>query len=192
MNVQTISRSHKRAPLETSLIDGISFTHGRVHEFCGAARHSFACRLAGRLTGPIIWIRPKWGGDRLAADGMAAHFNPARIVFADVRGEEDNQWCSEEALRASSCPLIISERPEASSFTQVRRLHLAAEASQKPALFLMLSPEEGGSQGVETRWHFAPTHQGEESRWNVTRLRARMQPVASWTVLESKAGLRAT
>ena len=61
-------------------------------------------------------------------------------------------------------------------------------------LGLLLTPGDGGAQGVETRWHMAASHQGEARRWTLTRRRARALPPVSWqaTQTKSRAGLNLT
>jgi protein ImuA len=70
-------------------------------------------------------------------------------------------------------------------------LHLAAEtgaeaarhASRLPPLGLLLTPDNGGAQGIESRWHMAAAPSGStltqrHSAWVLQRLRARMAPEA--------------
>lgn len=185
MITSPLTRRPSRTLRETSVSEEIRFVHGRVHEICGPARRTLALRVAAALTGPILWLRPGWERDQIAADGMAAGLNPARLVFVAARRSEDLQWCVEEALRSGAAPIVIAECSEPPGLTPVRRLHLAAEAGGSGMVILLLTPETGGAQGVETRWHAAPAHDSpEESRWTLTRLRARMAPPRSFALTE--------
>lgn len=176
---------------ETTLADGIAFAHGRVHEICGPARRTLATLIAARLDGPVLWIRPGWERDRVAAEGLAAHLNPARVVFVDAKRAEDALWCAEEALRSAAAPVLVIELGEPPALTPVRRLHLASEAHAVPALPLLLTPGDGGAQGVESRWHIAPAHGPGRTQWTLTRLRARLNPPASWPLALTETGLEA-
>lgn len=192
MTLQILTRQRPRAAPEARLTPEISFCHGRVHEFCGPARRSLAVMIAGKLEGPVLWIRPAWMRDRLCAAGVSPWMNPGRIVFVDARSAEDIQWCTEEALRSGAAPVVISEVPEPPALTPVRRLHLAAQLAGDPSLAMLLTPEDGGAQGVETRWHMAPTHEPDAQIWRLTRLRARMAPPASWCLRHDEdTGLQA-
>lgn len=189
MTLQILTRQSRRAAPDAQLVAPISFVHGRVHEICGPARRTLAVMIAGRLEGPVLWIRPSWVQERVSADGAADWINPGRIVFLDARGAEDILWCTEEALRSGEAPVVVTEIPEPPALTPIRRLHLAAQAAHHPALPLLLTPEDGGAQGVETRWHMAPTHGPDHRGWRLTRLRARMAPPASWSLSERDGAL---
>ncbi len=191
MTMQILTRQRSRNAPEAVLTGPIAFMHGRVHEICGPARRTLAVMIAGRLEGPILWIRPAWASDRLCADGVVTWLNPARIVFLDARSPEDIQWCTEEALRSGEAPVVITEFPEPPPLTPIRRLHLAAQVASHPALALLLTPEDGGAQGVETRWHMAGTHGPGQRSWRLTRLRARMAPPASWALHDRDGVLEA-
>lgn len=184
MTARILTRQRPSRPAITALTEQIALVHGRVHELCGPARKSLALRIAARTSGPILWLRPSWDGAQINADGMAPHINPARIVFARAKRAEDILWCAEEALRAAAAPLIIAELAEPPALTPIRRLHLAAETTRTPPLILLLTPEDGGAQGVETRWHIAPRHGPAETSWSLTRLRARMAPPAHFSYSE--------
>ncbi|MEM8740626.1 MAG: hypothetical protein AAGE13_03935 [Pseudomonadota bacterium] len=132
---------------------------GRVHEACGPARRFFAALVAGRLSGPVLWILPAHERERLNPDGLRAWLDPARLVLVPCQRVPDIQWCMEEALRSGACPLVVAEMPDPPALTPVRRLHLAAEAGAgtgTASLGLLLTPGMGGAQGVESRWHLAP------------------------------------
>ena len=188
MSIHLLTRRPSRDAPETALTEAISFAHGRVHEICGPSRRMLAVLIAARLAGPVLWVRQAWNRDRVAADGLSPFLNPARIVFVDVKRAEDALWCAEEALRAAAAPMLIAELDTPPGLTPLRRLHLAGEAAPRPALPLLLSPGEGGAQGVESRWHVAPSHRENTTRWTLTRLRARMAPPANWQIALDDAG----
>ena len=144
---------------------GRALAPGRAHEACGPARRVFAAMLAAATEGPVLWILPDWSEERLNPDGLTTFFDPARLVLARIRRAEDLLWTAEEALRSGACPLVVVETPPTQNpppaLTPVRRLHLAAEAGAAASggagpRALLLTPGDGGAQGVETRWRMAP------------------------------------
>ncbi|TYO85398.1 ImuA family protein [Oceanicella actignis] len=178
---------------------GAELPLARAHELCGAARMIFAAILAGALEGagdrgPILWVRAPRSGARLNPDGLAAFFDPSRLVIAAPRRDEDVFWALEEALRSGACRLAVAEAPgRAPGLTQVRRLHLAAEAGAEaaaargapPPLGVMLTQGAGGAAGVETRWRagFAPSAADgadRAPRWRIELARARLAPPRAW------------
>ncbi|WP_236545157.1 hypothetical protein [Tropicimonas marinistellae] len=158
----------------------------RVHEFCGQARHTLALAVAAARPGTILWIAPSWRMERLNGEGVAARIDPGRLILLDARQIGDLLWSMEEALRSGAVPLVVAELPEPPALTPVRRLHLAAEAGAAEGsvapLGVILTPGEGGAQGVESRWHLAPRHDAAQSRWHLERRRARAAPPAAWTL----------
>ncbi|WP_235912908.1 hypothetical protein [Oceanomicrobium pacificus] len=187
MPAPTLSRRLSRTPAGVPLFGDCALAPGRAHEFCGRARHVLALALAAGMTGPVLWIRLGWHAEKLNADGMRAYLDPARLLFVDARRPEDLLWSMEEALRAGCVPLVVAELPEPPPLTPVRRLHLAAEAggalAPLPPLGLLLTPGDGGAQGVESRWQTDPIPgwaANGPARLRVTRLRARMAPPKSW------------
>ncbi len=166
----------------------------RVHEACGPARRTFALWLAGRMSGPVIWIAADWEKDKLNADGMIAFADPGRFLFVSPKRTEDLLWVTEEALRAGAVPLVVADLPGAPALTPVRRMHLAAETARDTVghspLGLLLTPGNGGAQGVETRWHMAPAHGVAGRGWCLTRVRARTAPVRQWMVSRQRGEMK--
>ncbi|MBQ4827198.1 hypothetical protein J4729_22010 [Leisingera sp. HS039] len=165
MPTHLLTRRRHRSRPALSLMEGVALEHGRVHEACGPARHSFALWLAAAAQdiapGPVLWLPPPQGGKQLNPDGMAEFASPARFLFLQAARTEDQLWAMEEALRSGAAALVVAELAEPPAITPVRRLHLAAEAGGRfgPApLGLLLTPGTGGAQGIESRWHLAPAH----------------------------------
>ena len=52
------------------LAGDLTLRRGRVHELCGPSRIMLAARIMARTRGPVVWIRPGWGSDRLNAAGI--------------------------------------------------------------------------------------------------------------------------
>jgi protein ImuA len=182
-------------------IGPLGLARGRVHEFCGPSRRALAAMLMGQTTGPVIWALPAWQAERIYPAGLEGFADPRRIIFALCRQPLDLLWSVEEVLRSGAVPLMVAECLSPPGLTPIRRLHLAAEAGAELAghqglpapMAVVLTPGEGGAGGVETRWHMAPragassmapwADDGPPQRhWQLTRLRARMDPVAEWTV----------
>lgn len=163
-----------------------ALTLGRVHEACGPARHRFALWLAAQTVGPVLWITPDWSTEVLNPCGLMPFFDPARLLLVHAKRADDMLWSMEEVLRSGSAPLVIGDLPGLPALTPVRRMHLAAEkggAGKGAApLGLLLTPGQGGAQGVESRWHLSPDHKGTPGCWQLTRLRARTAPEKSWVI----------
>jgi protein ImuA len=162
----------------------------RLHEACGGARRSFAAMLAGAMAGPVFWIQPAWRPERLNAEALLDFADPGRFIFLYPRRPEDLLWTMEEALRAGAVPLVVADLPDPPGLTPVRRLHLAAETGagrgRTRPLGLILTPGDGGAQGVESRWRLDPDH-GAAPGWRLSRLRARAEPPQDWR-LARRAG----
>ena len=193
MPTQLLSASADTDRPGIDLAPGLRLALARVHEACGPARRTFAMWLAARMQGPVIWIAPAWEKDRLNPDGMIAFADPARFLFVSPRRTEDLLWTMEETLRAGAVPLVVADLPGAPALTPVRRLHLAAETARDTTgtspLGLLLTPGEGGAQGVETRWNMAPTHGIGGRSWRLTRVRARTAPLRTWHVTRRRGDM---
>jgi protein ImuA len=173
------------------LLDGIALPLGRVHELAGPARRTFAVMLAGRTTGPVMWVQPGWLPERLHPEGVHPLMDPGRLLFVTVRRPEDILWTVEEALRSGKVPMVVADLPAAPGLTPVRRLQLAAETSGAAPLGLLLTPGDGGAPGVETRWTLTCGHATGRSTWLLRRTRARAAPPAAWRLWRAGRDLRA-
>jgi protein ImuA len=182
---------------------GLALARGRVHEFCGPARHGLAAMLLGLTEGPATWISPGWQAERLFPAGLIVHAEPGRLIFARARRPEDLLWAMEEVLRSGAVPTVIAEVVEPPALTPIRRLHLAAEAGAEAArhrgrpspLGVLLTAGDGGAQGVESRWHMTPLPSGPAEagmmaarRWRLERRRARTEPQMGWMLAQEGRG----
>lgn len=189
MSTHLLSSHRTRTRPTIPLAPGLDLAQARVHEACGSARHGFALWLASRLQGPVLWIAPGWQAEQPHPQGMWDFTDPARFLFVTPRRGEDLLWCMEETLRAGAVPLVVADLQDAPALTPVRRLHLAAETggglTGQPPLGLLLTPDGGGAQGVESRWHMTGCHEGRQRRWRLERRRARTEPVKAWIATQS-------
>ncbi|PWR04029.1 hypothetical protein DKT77_02990 [Meridianimarinicoccus roseus] len=178
----------KRPVPHLPVLGDMTLRLGRVHEFCGPARRTLALRVAAKLDGPVIWIRPGWQAERLNPEGvLPLGVEPGRLIFVDPRRAEDILWSAEEALRCGAVALVVCELHALPGLTPVRRLHLAAEAGAEAMgtapLGLLLAQANGGVPGVESRWYMTFAHGlKEEDGWRLERRRARTDPPAAWHV----------
>lgn len=184
----TLTRAKPKTPPALPLLEGLSLTHARAHEACGPSRLVFAALTARATQGPILWIRPAYGHAHLNPDGLAPWCDPSRLLIVDAPRAPDLLWAAEEGLRIGHVPLIVVEMPQPPALTPVRRLHLAAETGREVTgqgpICLLLTPGQGGAQGIESRWHIAPvpgwaTAEGHPN-WALKRTRARLAPEAAW------------
>ncbi|MFN3260873.1 MAG: ImuA family protein [Pikeienuella sp.] len=153
---------------------------GRAHEATGPAAAIFAALTAGRLSGPVLWIRPGWRRDSLHPEGLLPFFDPSRLVLAAPARGADILWAAEEALRSGAAPLVVAEPEAPPGLTPLRRLQLAAEAGGNP-LCLLLPPEAGSSGAVESRWRCAPLPaRGGPPRWRFERAPGKAGPPLVW------------
>ncbi|MEM9708872.1 MAG: hypothetical protein AAF871_08775 [Pseudomonadota bacterium] len=172
---------------EIRFLADLALAPARVHEACGAARHTFALILAAALRGPILWIAPERRPEALHGPGIKRFVDPARFIFITPKRDDEVLWVMEEALRAGSVPFVVADLPGPPGLTPVRRLHLAAETGAGEGhgapLGLLLTPGEGGAPGIETRWEMRARHGTAGKRaWSLHRRRARTLPEKAWHV----------
>ncbi len=128
---------------------------GRMHEATGPGRRAFAAALAGRLSGPVLWVRESRLSDTLCPQGLVAFFDPARLVLARPTGARAVLQVAEEALRSGAAALVVAELMAAADLTASRRLQLASGTGGGRGLCLL--PEaRTRPNAAETRWHCTP------------------------------------
>lgn len=195
MSLPIHHQSHRHPQALQPLAGDLTLQRGRVHEFCGPSRLMLAARIMAKTQGPVVWIRPGWLPERLNAAGLQPLADPARLILIQAPRDDGLLWAAEESLRSGAAPLVVTELLAPPALTPTRRLHLAAETGAEaarrdgviPPLGLILLPGQGGAQGVESRWHFAPAPTrallwSDEDSFTLTRLRARLLPPASWAL----------
>lgn len=198
MSLQSATRP-EALPAQT-VAQILRLTPGRMHELCGPARQVLASWImAQQPTGaPVIWIRPSWKGDRQHPQALNEQVSPEGLITVETPRDSESLGCAEEALRSGAVALVMVELASPLALTPLRRLHLAAEAGlerrrvqsrDSTVLGLVLTPEDGGTAGIESRWHLAPrpaenSHHSASLRpaWTLQRLRARMAPPAGWRI----------
>ncbi|OIQ29802.1 MAG: hypothetical protein BM562_10405 [Alphaproteobacteria bacterium MedPE-SWcel] len=161
MSSHLLARKTHPARDGISPLPTLTLAKGRAHEACGPARRTFALWLAAATKGPVLWISPAWTPDQLNPDGMVDFVDPGRFLFLRATRAEDLLWACEESLRSRAVPLVVVDLPAPPALTPVRRLHLAAEsggAALPAPLALLLTPDQGGAPGIESRWHLAAEH----------------------------------
>ena len=138
----------------------------------------------------MIWISPDWAEEEPTGRGISGLFPTGQVVRLRPEKTKDMFWSMEESLRSGAAPVVAMDLGAPPGITPVRRLHLAAEAGGRAGtglpLGIVLTPDDGGAQAIETRWRLDSCWPGG---WRLTRLRARMYPPRSWhVILEREAG----
>jgi len=169
---------------------------GRMHEATGPGRRVLAAAIAGALEGPVFWLIEARIREMLCPQGLATHFDPARLIMIRPTGRIAVLQVMEDALRSGAAPLVVAELDQAADLTQSRRLQLAAGTGG--GIGLCLVPEGGlATNAAESRWHAcpipAPVPGGTAPhRW--MRIKAKHGRTGSWEVTfgpnAAKAGAR--
>jgi protein ImuA len=189
----------------------MGLARGRVHEVTGPARRVLAAALAGRAQGegPVLWLRPDWGAERLCPQGLAAFGDPGALITVGAPRAAEVLWAAEEALQSGAVALVIAELATDPDLRQIRRLHRAAaegvaRAAGRPGaggtrraplgVLLMQDAAESCIAGVESRWALHPMPQvrgrlAEEPAWWLERRLARDAPPADWPLRRGERGL---
>ncbi|MCL5777762.1 hypothetical protein M1105_12290 [Limibaculum sp. FT325] len=166
-----------------ALLAEASLAAGRLHEATGPGRRAFAAAIAGGLDGPVLWLIDARLREMLCPQGLAGHFDPARLILVRPVGRLALLQTMEEALRSGAAPLVVAELDRAADLTQSRRLQLAAGSGG--GIGLCLVPEGGlATNAAESRWHAAPLPSpGGSARHGWTRIKSRHGQPGRWEVV---------
>ncbi|MBY8977020.1 hypothetical protein KHP62_14475 [Rhodobacteraceae bacterium NNCM2] len=145
----------------------------RVHEATGPGARAFAARLAGALAGPVIWLQQASTRDQLCPQGLAAFFDPARLIVVRPPDRLALLQSMEEVLRSGAAPLAVAEIARAPDLTESRRLQLAAGTGKGRGLCLI---SEAQTNAAETRWECAQAYSPSGA------------PLQRWQLVKNKRG----
>ncbi len=181
--------------IEEAFPNGI-FPTGTIHEFLNAEPEQAAANggfISGILSnlmqhsGACLWIsmHRTLFPPSLKVFGV----EPDQFIFIDLKRERDVLWAMEEALKCKGLAAVIGELGEI-SFTQTRRLQLAAEQSRVTGFVLRSDLKKLSATACVARWNI--THLPSElengmpgvgfPRWNVELLKVRNGHPGIWKV----------
>lgn len=124
---------------------------------------------------PVLWCQSTQRGFEFGdLYGHALHafgYDPKRFIFCESNHRDDVLWALEEGAKAGGLCAAVGE-VSGVSFTQSRRLKLAAAASETPVL-LVRPHDDLMTSAADTRWHVAssPCASAEFSRRGLGNLR---------------------
>lgn len=180
-------------PIETAFPNGV-FPTGAIHEFLSSAPEQAAAN-GGFISG-ILHNLMQHGGACIWVSRCRTLFPPSlkvfgvepdRFIFIDLKREKDVLWALEEALKCKGLAGVIGELDEI-SFTQTRRLQLAAEQSGVTGFVLRRDPKKISATACVARWNITslpselePGMPGVGSpRWNIELLKVRNGNPGTW------------
>lgn len=172
------------------------FPTGAIHEFLSLVPEQAAAN-GGFISG-ILHTLMQHGGACLWISKCRTLFPPSlkvfgvepdRLIFIDLKRERDVLWAMEEALKCKGLAAVIGELGEI-SFTQTRRLQLAAEQSRVTGFVLRSDPMKISATACVARWNITPLPSELEDgmpgvgfpRWNVELLKVRNGNPGKWKV----------
>lgn len=173
-----------------------TFPTGAVHEFVSdspenaAATTGFMAGLLGKLMGEYgicLWIgiKPLVFPPALKIFGVEPH----RVIFIDLRKEQDVIWAVEEALKCESLAAVVGELREL-TFTESRRLQLAVEQSRVTGFLHRHKPRRIQALACVSRWQVTSTASELEPgmpgvgypRWHVRLEKIRNGEPGEWDI----------
>ena len=180
-------------------VSKLGMKHGKIHECCGPAKIRIAIMIAATTKGQIIWIRPSWDATTLNVDGVSNWFSPKRLLLINAKNKTELLYCVEEVLRSGVASVTIVDLPEIPNQITMHKFKIALKqgiesSKDKSTIVLILTPKEGGTASVESRWLALTLPSWYESKnnlnaelkqkWLFFRLFSRTDPPAKW-ILET-------
>jgi len=172
------------------------FPKRAIHEFLtvfpedSAASDGFIAGILSALMqdgAACVWISK---ARRLFPASLRAfNVEPERIIFMDVKCEQDALWIMEEALRCEGLAAVVAEI-DVLSLVESRRLQLAVEQSGVTGFILRKSAGRLASTIATARWQISPLPSVLANgmpgvgfpRWQVELLKVRNGIPGNWTM----------
>ncbi|MEP0069650.1 hypothetical protein [Pyruvatibacter sp.] len=149
---QAPSLSLGASEVDRRLSGGAGLSLAGLHEVVGAAYPDMAAatgfamalgsRLVAREARSLVWVTQRSGAHDLGplyGPGLAMMgLDPARVLIVSAKDDREALWVTEEALRTPDLCGVVSELEGARAYDlkASRRLQLAAERFERPALLL--------------------------------------------------------
>ena len=150
------------------LEDGVSVARGKLHEVCGNGSLGFVACLVGLVEGPVIWVGYKGQRATLNPDGLAAFFDPSRLIMVRGLNRADVLWAGEPALRHRGAGGVVMELGDGPDLRESRRLQIAAE--EGGALGLAILRGRAQTSAAHMRWQCeAQNNRDYPARWDITK-----------------------
>ncbi len=184
VGLEPITRSFPNAVFPTGTIHEL-LTEAPEHT---AASGGFMAALLSAFMqqgGVCLWISTS--RRFFPAAFKAFGVEPDRFIFVDLHREKEVLWTIEECLKCRGLAAVIADLAEI-SFTQSRRLQLAAEQSNVTAFILRTNPKKLNQIASTAQWRIRPLpSQLEEGlpgvgfpRWKVELLKVRNGQPGKW------------
>lgn len=184
VGLEPITRSFPNAVFPTGTIHEL-LTEAPEHT---AASGGFMAALLSAFMqqgGVCLWISTS--RRFFPAAFKAFGVEPDRFIFVDLHREKEVLWTIEECLKCRGLAAVIADLAEI-SFTQSRRLQLAAEQSNVTAFILRTNPRKLNQIASTAQWRIRPLPSQLEGglpgvgfpRWKVELLKVRNGQPGKW------------
>lgn len=175
---------------------GHFFPTGALHEFISESKEEEASS-SGFIGGLLSFLMQKGGiglwissANQLFAPAVKSFgVDPDRIIFVQMKKQQDILWAAEEGLKCEGIRVVIAEVQDI-DFVQSRRLQLVMEKSKVTGLVLRLQPRFLGATTCAARWRIRhlPSHVEDNlpgvgfPEWEVALLKVRNGNPSRWRV----------
>ena len=172
------------SPGSVSVMEGITFVEGRVHEVEGNTAIGLALASASVARGLVFWVGSAKDTLSLRARGLASHFDVARLVTIQTANRREALWAGEEALRCKGAGLVVIQVGLGPDLFESRRLQIAAQSGG--GLGLVMVGQRARASAAQSRWHCGQTSGDAESRsvglWRWRMTKNRRGQLREWSV----------